>query len=223
MSATDTHRHAGRVLYVNGGASHLPLPMRDARRITLSPPERAAAKEHIEKHGRARADRVAIEEWFREHAAQVFAPEGPPAADDASAGAPYRTVAVNLRTCVLEVVPDPFPSRPRARILVIDEDTDTADSLRRSHDFEVTHVDEGWAAVEAVERTEYDAIVCALRVGAMSGASLHRLIAKSRPAVAGRMVFVAAPHVVASAPPSSALGRVLARPVRAEHIRALLA
>lgn len=163
VSATDTHRHAGRVLYVNGGASHLPLPMRDARRITLSPPERAAAREHIEKHGRARADRVAIEEWFREHAAQVFAPEGPPAADDASAAAPYRTVAVNLRTYVLEVVPDPFPSRPRARILVIDEDTDTADSLCRSHDFEVTHIDEGWAAVEAVERTEYDAIVCALR------------------------------------------------------------
>jgi DNA-binding response OmpR family regulator len=121
------------------------------------------------------------------------------------------------------VVSDPFPTGPRARILVIDEDTDTADTLRRSNDFEVTHIDEGWAAVDAVEKTDYDAILCALRVGAMSGASLHRLIVKTRPSLAPRVAFVAARHVVASAPPSSALGRVLARPVTVEHVRALLA
>jgi hypothetical protein len=56
----------------------------------------------------------------------------------------------------------------------------------------------------------------------MSGASLHRLIVKARPSLAPRMAFVTAPHVVASAPPS-ALGRVLARPVTIDHVRALLA
>ena len=223
VCATDTRLHAGRILYVDGGASVLPVPMKSARRIALLPPERAAARSHIEARGRSAVDRVEIEEWFRKHAAQVFAatqeepvqPQVPPARS------PYRAVAVNLQTRVLEVVADPFPSL-RRRILVIDDEADTATLLRRSNEFDVTHIDEGWGAVEAVERTEYDAILCALRVGEMSGATLFRLLSKARPQLASRIAFLAAPSVVANAPPSSALGRVLARPVTLESVRALL-
>jgi len=106
---------------------------------------------------------------------------------------------------------------------VIDEDSDAAATLRRCRDFEVTHVDEGWAAVEAVEEDAFDAVLCALRVGSMSGVSHHRLLVKTRPELGARMAFLASARAVAEAPPSSALGRVVARPVTVEAVRQLLA
>ncbi len=50
----------------------------------------------------------------------------------------------------------------------------------------------------------------------------HRTVAKQRPEMAARIVFLAEASSVAQAPPSSAIGRVLPRPVEIATVRELL-
>jgi hypothetical protein len=59
-------------------------------------------------------------------------------------------------------------------------------------------------------------------VSGFSGAKLHTLVATARPDMARRIVFLASETAIAQAPPSSASGRVLMRPIEAEAVRALL-
>lgn len=229
LRGTDTR--TGRILYIDEDLSSWPRPMSRAQRIALSVDERAAARARV---ARCRAARPAPEvleivpdpfgDVFGSAFAESMRETFERLRDRATSADPYRGgVRVDMRTGVIAVASDPFPSPPRPHVLVVDEDTETAQTLQGSKDFEVTHIDEGWAAIEAVEKRGFDAILCALRVGAMSGATLHRMIAKARPELAPRIAFIAAPHVVAGAPASSALGRVLVRPVTVEHVRALLA
>jgi hypothetical protein len=74
-----------------------------------------------------------------------------------------------------------------------------------------------------VTEGDFDLVLCALVLGDFTGAKLHRLIAAARPALAPRIVFLARESVVAGAPPSSAIGRVLSRPLDPSAVPALLA
>jgi CheY-like chemotaxis protein len=136
-------------------------------------------------------------------------------------GPVYRgAITIDFEKGILGIEPDPFPTLPRPRVLVVTEDVEPARALRA--DFEVVHVDDGWAAVEQVEKTEFAIILCALRVSGMSGASLHRLIAKTRPGAVAKIAFLASAETAAAAPPSSASGRIVALPLTAERVRHLL-
>lgn len=145
------------------------------------------------------------------------------ARDRATSADPYRSaVSVDLGTGVVAVVADPFPATPRRRVLVIDDETASANVLRSTTDFEVTHVDEGWGAVDVVARTEFDLVLCALRVGEMSAAAVRRMLVNTRPSVGPRFALLASARAADAAPPSSVSHRVLALPITVARVRALL-
>lgn len=219
VAATGGRRIAGKVLYVNAAMTP-PTPMYKARKLALSELERAGALKRIAER-RAQweqsPERVEVEAAFKRFAMAEFEAEMQRPAN----APPYRgAITIDFARGILEIVPDPFPSGPRPRVLLVTEDPETAGTL--IHDFEVVHVDDGWAAVEHVEKTNFDVILCSLRVGGMSGASLHRLIAKTRPEAAAKIAFLASAGTAAAAPPSSASGRILALPITAAQVRALL-
>lgn len=226
VAATGGRRIPGKVMYVDAGLSALPAPMAKARRLTLTAAERAAAQSRIAAR-RAEwehaPDRVELERDFaavlnnlrllRENAAIIAA--------EPATGLPYRGgISVDFQKGIIAVVPDPFPTQPRPRVLLVTEDPDLARPLQR--EFEVVHVDDGWAAVEHVEKTSFDVILCALRVSGMSGASLHRLIARTHPEAASKIAFLVSAETASNAPPSSASGRIVALPLTAERVRQLL-
>lgn len=125
---------------------------------------------------------------------------------------------------VLEVVEDPFPSRkvtPK-RVLVADPDPATARTLRELAGVEVTSVDDGWHAVDLLSGSDFDLVLCALTVGELPGAKILKLIVKERPHNAARIYFLAREETIASGPPSSASGRILARPITTTLVQAIL-
>lgn len=123
---------------------------------------------------------------------------------------------------ILQVVPDPFPTPPRRRLLIADDDPTTDAAVATLDDVEVTFARDGWTAVEHLTTSDFDLALCSVVLGEFSGAQIHRMVAKLRPQNASRIVFVARDTAVAQAPPSSASGRVLARPVDPVSLRALL-
>lgn len=86
------------------------------------------------------------------------------------------------------------------------------------------HVTGGWSALEHLVEGNFDIALCAVALGEWSGAKLYKMVAKQRPKMAGRIVFVAAEEAVAQAPPSASLGCVcvLARPVDPFAVQRLL-
>lgn len=195
----------GRVLYVNADA--LPPVVRRSRLISLSSTDRFAAAVRVA----AAARQVDVEERLSMEAkmtSEVPELEAP--------------VAVSLESGVFEIVPDPFPSRTdRPRVLVADVRSDDADALREHGAVEVVHTTDGWSALEhLVDPTSSIALaLCALKLGDdFSGLRLYKMVAKQRPEMAERIVFMASASAVASAPPSSALGRVLPQPISTESV-----
>jgi hypothetical protein len=118
---------------------------------------------------------------------------------------------------------DPFAAPRRRRVLVAGGDPSTLATLRRL-DVDVIVARDGWEAVELLVEGDVDLALVPLLFSdtpALSGAKIHRLVRASRPEVAARIVFVADETTLADAPPS-ANGRVVARPIAADVVEALL-
>jgi two-component system NtrC family sensor kinase len=94
----------------------------------------------------------------------------------------------------------PFPSarrgqasRRRGYILVVDDEPLIGASARRllsaEHDVVVVH--SGESALAAVESPRaFDAVLCDLMMPGMTGIELHRALARRRPELIERMVFI---------------------------------
>lgn len=132
------------------------------------------------------------------------------------------TIVATFASGGLEVVSDPFPSPARPRILVVDDDPTTEHALAELEQVDVVYARDAWTAIDQLTEGEFDLVLCAVALGGFSGARIHRLVAKTRPQMASRIVFLAGASVVAQAPPSSASGRVLPRPVDPAAVIALL-
>jgi CheY-like chemotaxis protein len=131
-------------------------------------------------------------------------------------------IVASMQSGVFEIVPDPFPS-PTYSVLVADPDPTTLAALQAIPRVNVTAVEDGWAALDALTgETQYDLAICAVALAGCSGAKVYRLVAEARPGVAARIVFVADRATVDSAPPSAARARILARPIDTEAVKLLL-
>ncbi len=251
LAATGSYDLPGRILYVNG-AARAPVPLARARRLSINPPEREAALRRIEERKADAARKAVFEKAVQLHdvelafrrLAEQAARDRPPAVPPA--GSPYRldkplielnqselqrfvehafegsAIAAPLGTVALEVVDDPFPSPPRKRILLADDDAATQAVLSGMQDVEVVCARDGWTAIDRLTQDDFDLAVVAVVLGGFSGAKIYRLAVNERPEVASRVVFLASESAVSHAPPSSASGRVLARPLNVEAVRALL-
>ncbi len=206
----------GKVIYVAADVEPLPAFVGRARRITLTAAERdvaAARAPELEAEARHQqrleeAERAAMEAAMtRALTNEVDAP-----------------VAISLDSGEFEIVRDPFPAPKdrHPRVLLVDDDEREAPVLRAIERIEIVHVHESWEAIEHLVYGDYDLALCALRVGDITGARLYRIVAKQRPYMAARIVFMAEPSSIMAAPPSSALGRVVPRPVSLETVRGLL-
>ena len=110
----------------------------------------------------------------------------------------------------------------RRRVLVVDEDPITAKRIGELSDVDVIEVEDGWSAVDRLKEGDIDLAVCAVKIGEFSGAKIHKLVATANPKMARRIVYLATETALSQAPPSSASGRLLARPISAEAVRSLL-
>jgi CheY-like chemotaxis protein len=207
------HATTGRVLYMNADMAVPPFAAK-GRILEPTATERAAAGPRLAARAQdaARLQRLEAASGLEGDLQHARARLDEP-------------VAVSLESGVFEIVPDPFPS-PKVRgprILVIEDDLETKTRLKQLEGVEIVHITNGWEAIDALTTTDFDLALCALRLGEdFTGARLFRLVSKERPAMAARIVFLAAPHAIAGAPPSSAMGRVLPRPVDVEAVRNLL-
>jgi len=196
MRAIGERDVSGRVLYVDGATWQPPMSAR-TRAVTLSAIEREAAAKRAE--GQGAAD---LEKAFRFVVERVEKEAPPPFSLDG---------AIELS-----------PPRKK-RVLVADDDPTTRTALRDVTDFDVVFVDDGWEAVDLLTGDEdFDLAVCALKLGDLSGAKLHRLVAAAGRDRAAKIVFAAPAKAVAEAPPSSASGRLLARPISVEAVKRLI-
>ena len=79
-------------------------------------------------------------------------------------------------------------------MLVVDDETALVRALRRTlaAEFEVTVADSGrgGSAILAAADAEYDVILCDLMMPDLSGMDLHDELARTRPELARRMVFM---------------------------------
>jgi CheY-like chemotaxis protein len=216
------------VLYVDAATKDLGLVAR-AKRVVVDPIEREGARWRstdrevdAARREEGEAKEVAIgelERAFRDLAEQ--AARDRPSGD---AGAPYRglMIAAALSGGILEIVPDPFPSPPKKRVLVADDDPATEETLARLREYDVVFARDGWTAIDHLTEGDFDLALCAVALGGFSGAKIYKLASKAKPDLASRFFFLANASAIASAPPSSASGRVLARPVDLEAVRALV-
>jgi CheY-like chemotaxis protein len=203
----------GRVLYVDG-ARPRPAAVERARRVLVDPIDRAAVQARLDDARRVGKLRENAEE--RAVAEQEL---------KKLLGASHGEVVASLESGVFEIVPDPFgkTAAKRPRVLVADDDPTTAGAVNRMGlDVEVEKVTDGWAALDRIVTGQYDLVLCAVKLGDLGGAKIFKMVAKEKPAAASRIFFVADADTVASAPPSSASGRVLARPVDATAVKSLL-
>lgn len=209
VEATGGRALAGRILYVDGDQTTYVR----GRPVTLTPAELDLARARVAERKQenelgAMFDRAEMQAAFRELEAQE---------------APSGAVAVSFGPMpMLEVVSDPFPGPRRMRVLVVDEDPSTAKRIAELPDVDVIEIDDGWSAVDRLSKGDVDLAVCAVKVGEFSGAKIHKLVATANPKMARRIVYLASELALSQAPPSSASGRLLARPISPEAVRSML-
>jgi CheY-like chemotaxis protein len=228
VEATGGRALAGRVLYVDAAIHDVAALHSKWQRVSIGPMERQWAHARIEerKESAKLDDRIqdlkAMELAFRRIAEQ--AERDTPEAHPAAVGTPYRgALAVSFgATAVLEVVADPFPSPRKQRVLVVDDDPTTAKRIAALSDVDVIWLDDGWSAVDRLTKGDVDLAVCAVSIAGFSGAKIHKLVATANPRMARRIVYLATETAVSQAPPSSASGRLLARPISPEAVRSML-
>ena len=91
------------------------------------------------------------------------------------------------------VEPDACCAGKGGLALVVDDETDVAETLRELLEREGYRVEvagDGAAALTALERDDYDLIISDLRMPGISGPELHARLAESRPHLLARMGFV---------------------------------
>lgn len=217
VEATDGREIPGRILYVNAEAQR-PAPLAHARRILLDPVERDAALTRIALR-RARAATRPVPAIDRRELALAFGE----LAQRADGGFARSSITATLRSRpVLEVERDPFPPKPRPRVLVVDDDSTTEEAMAALDGVDAVLVTDGWSAIDRLTSEPFDLAICAVIVAGFSGAQIHRVVAKSHPEMASRIVFLASADAVSRAPPSAARGRVLTRPLDPADVLALL-
>lgn len=104
------------------------------------------------------------------------------------------------------------PAAPRSplaglRLLFVDDEPSLRSGMLafgRLRGFSVVTADEGRAALEAVQRTAFDAVVCDLRMPGMGGHAFHDALLQERPGLARRTVFITGDVVGTTARPSPA-------------------
>ena len=140
-----------------------------------------------------------------------------PAGDDATMPSPART--------------DQPPPALRStlaglRILVVDDEPMLRSVLERFaalRGFTIVAAATGDAALQTLEHTSVDAIVCDLRMPVMDGAALYAILRRDRPGLAARTVFMTG-DVSGGATRASAIGRqpVLTKPFSLDRLEEVL-
>jgi PAS domain S-box-containing protein len=90
-------------------------------------------------------------------------------------------------------VPPLPPATRRLRVLIVDDEATVANALRRAlaREHDVTTVYSGEEALAlAVQKFEFDVILCDLMMPGLSGVDLHEVLEARSPALAARMVFM---------------------------------
>jgi len=83
----------------------------------------------------------------------------------------------------------------KASVLVVEDDSANRDALRRVLEragFEVVLADNGRTALAEVGQQPFAAVVCDLKMPALSGMGVYAVLRELFPALAARMVFVTA-------------------------------
>jgi hypothetical protein len=212
----------------------MPTPVHRARRIALGASAREDARrrglarkeEHARREGEGQAVRLTEVELAFRRLAEQAANDAP---SDTSAppyrmNAPFRgrSVAASFSGTVLEIVPDPFPSTPRRRILVGDHQPESEAALTALHECDVVYVRDGWSAVDLLSTGTFDLAICSVVLGELPAVKIYRMVTKAKPDMAGRFVFLANKSAMPDSLPPSAQGRVLTRPLEPDTVRRLL-
>ena len=131
-------------------------------------------------------------------------------------------------TCAIADAPSrPAAAAPRSplaglRLLFVDDEPTLRSGMEafgRLRGFSVVTAEEGSAALDAVQRTAFDAVVCDLRMPGMSGPQFHAALLRERPGLARRTVFITGDVVETSARPSQTPRQpTLAKPFSFERL-----
>jgi signal transduction histidine kinase/ActR/RegA family two-component response regulator len=113
------------------------------------------------------------------------------------------------------------------RILVVDDDRDVLETYQvvlALDRHEVTACDRGRAALEACANTDFDAIVCDVRLPDLGGAEFVEALARLRPRLAARVIFATGDVVAAETQAllSSTPQPSLQKPFRIEELEAAI-
>ena len=98
---------------------------------------------------------------------------------------------------VVRPVTPPLPAETSngrgARVLVVEDEPALAAAVSEAladAGFQVDQAGDGQDALERIQETVYDLLVCDLKMPRMDGPTLHRAITETKPALARRIVFV---------------------------------
>jgi PAS domain S-box-containing protein len=108
------------------------------------------------------------------------------------------TFRVVLPAAAPAIEPSPVESAPtslrrrRMRVLVIDDEAEIGDAVRRLLDGEhqIDAVTDAAAGLARLEAAHYDVVLCDLMMPVMTGMELFRRLSEERPDVTGRIVFM---------------------------------
>jgi PAS domain S-box-containing protein len=86
----------------------------------------------------------------------------------------------------------PTIKRRKLRVLVIDDEAEIGEAVRRliGDEHQVDAVTDARAGLARLEEAHYDVVLCDLMMPEMTGMELHRKLAEERPDVRGRFVFM---------------------------------
>ena len=108
-------------------------------------------------------------------------------------------------------------------MLVVHPDESAVVALAALGDeIEVERVDGGWEALDRIHVAKFDLVISALRLNDMRGVELLRAAVAADPELAERTYLFTTQGTRDTAPPSSALARVLTSPLDPEKIRKIL-
>ncbi len=89
--------------------------------------------------------------------------------------------------------PDSEAEHSRRDILVVDDESEIANTLKeilRADGHQVEVAASGAAGLEALERRDFDLILCDLRMPGVDGRAIHRRLSEGRPELLDRLVFI---------------------------------
>lgn len=111
---------------------------------------------------------------------------------------PYARVGFRLPSEAPQREPS-LPPDSRGRVLIVDDEPAISAMLSRSlsPQYEVATVSSGAEALQAIEQTPFDAILCDVMMPGMTGVDLYRTIRQKDPSLSDRIVFMSGGTFVA--------------------------